>query len=63
MARDKKSSLGKKDPVTPRPFREPVGAIFFMDLQGNFDKEAWKEASVKADEDYLRRCKELGVEP
>lgn len=49
--------------LTPRPMRAPVGAIFFLRPDGTVDHEGLEAAKEKAEEDYLRRCKKMGVEP
>lgn len=48
---------------TPRPMKASVGAILFMDSEGNVDWDAVKEAKANAEADYVRRCKERGLEP
>lgn len=47
----------------PRPMKALVGAVFFMDSEGNIDEEAWEKAKANAEADYIRRCEERGIEP
>lgn len=39
--------------VIPMPFRPFTPAVFFMDLEGNFDRESWEAAKTKAEANYL----------